>query len=230
MLPEDRFFWVRGEDGQEYGPVGLQELRDWVQENRAGLGTEVRRDEQNASWQPWQNYPELIALLAEVRVTSPVPGVPGLVLASLARRAGAFALDLILASILSTPVLLMLIFAYMPDWLVQVGLASARPDLYNPPELPDPQQAIGSLVADLLLIAYLAGFIAAHGQTPAKALWRMKVVDVRGQKPGLGRAILRAVAIVFSMTLFFVPFIYVFVDPQRRAFHDYVAGTYVVEA
>ena len=99
MLPEKHSFWIRGEDGQEYGPVDLDELRDWVQENRAGLGTEVRLDEPGAPWNPWQNYPELVALLAEVHVTSPVPGQPGLVIARLGRRMAAFALDLVLISI-----------------------------------------------------------------------------------------------------------------------------------
>src|SRR5271156_1050378 len=99
MLPENPTFVIRGDDGQEYGPVDLQELREWVQENRAGLGTEVRRDEPNASWHPWQNFPELIALLAEVHVTSPVPGQPALVIAPLWRRLAAFVLDFILAVI-----------------------------------------------------------------------------------------------------------------------------------
>src|ERR1035441_8580028 len=102
MLPEKNSFWIRGDDGQEYGPVDLNGLRDWVQENRAGLGTEVRLDEPDAPWHPWQNYPELVALLAEVHVTSPVPGQPGMVIASVGRRVIAFALDLILISILVT--------------------------------------------------------------------------------------------------------------------------------
>ena len=229
MLPEDRFFWVRGEDNAEYGPVDLQELREWVQENRAGLGTEVRRDEPGARWEPWQNHPELIALLAEARVTCPVPDVPGLALASLARRAGAFALDLILVSILVTPLFTALAFAYMPDWVVQMGLASVRPESYAAPDLDGAPRIIANMCSDLLLIAYLAGFIAAHGQTPAKALWRIRVVDAQGQKPSLGRAILRAVAVIFSMGLLFIPFTYVFLNPQRRALHDYVAGTYVVK-
>ena len=99
MLPENNDFFIRGEDGEEYGPVGLDELRNWVRENRAGLGTEVRRDEPGAPWNQWQGYPELVALLAEAHVTSPVPGVPGLVLAPMGRRIGAFAVDLLLLTI-----------------------------------------------------------------------------------------------------------------------------------
>ena len=66
--PPPPAFIVRGDDGEEYGPVDLAELREWVRENRAGLGTVVRPDRPDASWQPWQNYPELVALLAAVPI------------------------------------------------------------------------------------------------------------------------------------------------------------------
>jgi uncharacterized RDD family membrane protein YckC len=32
------------------------------------------------------------------------------------------------------------------------------------------------------------------------------------------------------MGLFFIPFLHVFLNPQRRAFHDLIADTCVVEA
>ena len=73
-------------------------------------------------------------------------------------------------------------------------------------------------------------FIAAHGQTPAKSLLRLRVVDQFGQKPDLLKVLLRAVVLIFSISLFFIPLTYAFFNPQRRALHDFVAGTYVVEA
>ena len=86
MLPENPMFFVRGEDGVEYGPVDLAELREWVAENRAGIGTEVKRPEPGSVWEPWQNFPELVALLAEVNVTSGVPGEPGIAVAPIAQN------------------------------------------------------------------------------------------------------------------------------------------------
>ena len=73
MLPENRLFWIRGDDDKEYGPVNLEELREWVRENRAGLGTFVRTDQPDAPWQHWQQYPELVALLAEVQAAAKTP-------------------------------------------------------------------------------------------------------------------------------------------------------------
>jgi uncharacterized RDD family membrane protein YckC len=229
MLPEKNSFWIRGDDGQEYGPANLDELRDWVRENRAGLGTEVRLDEPNAAWHPWQNYPELVALLAEVRVTSPVPGQPGLVIAPVGRRVIAFALDLILIIIPVLIICVTLALVFAPDWYVQ-AVVSGSQHPFNPPDLPLDANVVVNLIYDLMLALYFAGFHAAHGQTPAKALLRLRVVDQSGRKPGPVKAFLRALALIFSMSLLFLPFAFVFFNPQRRALHDLIAGTYVVEA
>jgi len=229
MLPENRAFIIRGDDGEEYGPVDMDELRDWVQENRAGLGTVVRLDEPGSLWQPWQYYPELVALLAEARVTSPVPGQPGLVIAPLGRRICAFVIDLFLVVVLSFPILMVLALIYMPDWCVQSALASMQPQLTSSPQLPLNDRIIGSLISDMIMAFYMAGFHAAHGKTPAKAILRIRVVDENGKKPHFVKSLLRALVMVFSLSLYGVPLAYAFLNPQRRAFHDFVAGTYVVE-
>jgi len=229
MLPENRAFLIRGDDGQEYGPVDLAELREWVRENRAGLGTEVRHDDPGAPWQPWQNYPELVALLAEVQVTSPVPGQPALVIAPLGKRLLAFAMDLILSGLLSFPILFALALIYIPDWCVQSALASLQAQT-TPPELPVHARILGSLISDVILACYMGGFHAAHGRTPGKSLMHLRVVDQTGRKPPLIKSFLRALMLIISMGLFFMPFVYVFLNPQRRALHDLVADTCVVEA
>jgi uncharacterized RDD family membrane protein YckC len=229
MLPENPSFWIRGDDGQEYGPVDLAELRAWAQENRAGLGTEVRLDEPGARWNPWQSYPELVALLAEVHVTSPVPGQPGLVIAPLGRRLIAFVLDLILISILVTPIFLTMTLIFLPDWFVQYVVASSQTP-FSLPDLPLNGKLVADLVSDFVLVLYFTGFHAAHGKTPAKALLRLRVVNQLGQKPGVLKSFLRALALIFSMSLFFLPFIYAFFNPQRRTLHDLVADTCVVKA
>ena len=229
MMPEKHSFWVRGDDGQDYGPVDLGELRGWVRENRAGLGTEVRLDEAGAPWQPWHHYPELVALLAEVHVTSPVPGQPGLVIAPMGRRVAAFALDLMLISILLTPIFFTLAVVFLPDWFVQYVVASSLTP-FSFPDLPLAGRIVSDLIYDVTVVSYFTGFYAAHGQTPAKALLRLRVVDQSGRKPTAMKSVVRAVVLIFSMSLFFLPIAYAFFNPQRRALHDVVARTYVVQA
>jgi uncharacterized RDD family membrane protein YckC len=230
MLPENTDFFVRGDDGEEYGPVDLEELRNWVQENRAGLGTEVRRDDPGATWQAWQNYPELVALLAEVQGTGPVPAGPGVAPAPLGKRFLAFAMDLILSGLLSFPILFTLALLCLPDWCVQSALASLSVPPGPQPDLPADARILGSLISDVILGCYMGGFHAVHGFTPGKALMHLRVVDQTGQKPTPTRSFLRALVLIVSMGLLFIPFAYVFLNPQRRAFHDMIADTYVVES
>jgi uncharacterized RDD family membrane protein YckC len=220
---------VRGEDGQEYGPVALDELRQWVRENRAGLGTEVRLDEAGASWHPWQNYPELVALLAEAQATCSVPGQPGLVIAPVGRRIAAFVLDLALIVLLYLPIIVPVALIYMPDFCVEYAVAASRPP-FSSPVVTLYQELVINMIFNLVLTLYVTGFHSAHGQTPAKALLRLRVVDQSGGKPSVTKSFLRALALIFSMNLFFLPLACAFFNPQRRTLHDFVAGTYVVEA
>jgi len=230
MLPEDRFFLIRGEDDQEYGPVGLEELREWVRENRAGLGSEVRRDESGSSWQPWQNYPELVALLAEVRGTSGAVGVPvGLTIAPMWRRVAAFVLDLIFWNILTTPIVYTVMTLNVADWQSQIIALVLDPQNQQSPTFRH-YVLICNVVTYLILLAYLVGFYVAHGKTPGKALMGLRVVDETGQKPAASRILLRGLAFVVSLYVCGFPFLWVFLSPERRAPHDFMAGTWVVEA
>ena len=239
MLPESRSFYIRGEDGEEYGPADLSELREWVRENRAGIGTEVRRDEPHGTWNDWQTYPELVALVAEVHVTSPVPGQPTLIIAPMGRRVAAFGIDLMLVMALWTPIMFIVVMVYMPDLcqrFVEYFNATVAAAMANPPgtppsfEVPQSEEMKLSLVFHSVLLLYMAGFNLAHGQTPAKGMLRMRVVDQFGRKPGPIKILLRALLLIFSINLFFIPLAYAFFNPQRRAFHDFIVGTYVVEA
>jgi uncharacterized RDD family membrane protein YckC len=235
MLPESQSFYIRGEDGDEYGPADMTELREWVRENRAGIGTEVRRDEPGGTWNDWQTYPELIALLAEVHVTSPVPGQPSLILAPLGRRISAFILDLILIIALWIPLMVTFALLYMPDFCNRFvdycNAAIANPQVSPPPFLvPQPEEIELNLIFYFVVFLYMLIFTLAHGQTPAKAILRLRVVDESGGKPAPLKILIRAVSLVISMNLLCLPFTYAFFNPQRRAVHDFIAGTYVVEA
>jgi uncharacterized RDD family membrane protein YckC len=228
MLPEYRVYFVRGEDNLEYGPVDMEELREWVRENRAGLGTSIRYDEPGSTWQPWQNYPELIALLAEARVAGPTQGPPGLVIAPIWRRAMAWILDLIPLFILFIPILSILsVFLSMDD----ITKAMADPSTLATVPSPIFHQVVAfQIIVNAFVVLYLAWFYTRRGQTPAKALLHLRVVDRNGHNPTLVRSFIRALAFIFSINLFFFPMTYAFLNPQRRTFHDFVAGTYVVEA
>ncbi len=228
-MPENRDYWIRGDDGQEYGPAGIDELREWVRENRAGLGTEVRAGGFDAAWQPWQSYPELVALLAEVQGGGTgLGGLAGLTLAPYWRRILASVLDFILSSILASPIIYVVMSTYSPNWEEQMVNLLQHPQ--------DPVSSdfrfyltIGNFISYLMLTLYLSGFYAAHGKTPGKSILRIRVVNHAGQKPSFVQSLTRGIAFSFSFYLLGIPFAYAFFNPQRRAFHDFLAGTCVVE-
>jgi uncharacterized RDD family membrane protein YckC len=88
---------------------------------------------------------------------------------------------------------------------------------------------LANIVNQSMLVMYFTCFIAAHAQTPAKQLLRLRVVTADGQTPYLAKSLVRALALVFSANLLFLPMLYVFFNPERRGLHDLLAGTYVVE-
>jgi uncharacterized RDD family membrane protein YckC len=218
-------FIIKGDDGLEYGPVELAELREWVREKRAGLGTRVRQDEPEAIWQPWQHYPELVALLAESQARDTVAVAP------LSRRLIGFLIDLFLINILFVlifyGILLPLYPAIFAPWFAasQAMLASGQLASFHPPA---PAESLLELLTVTLFLLYFAGYHFAHGRTPGKSIVRLRVVDRHGEKPTVSRALVRALVLCLSGYLF-VPLLFIFLHPQRRALHDLAAGTYVVE-
>ena len=231
-------FIVRGDDGEEYGPVELAELREWVRENRAGLGTQVCPAAGPVRWQPWQQFPELVALLAEVRATGRIlPPLPEAapVLAPMGRRSMALLLDLLLAFFLVAPVV-MVLYWLQPAPVIVAQLEPYYASLLAGGTPPSTTAALtracmvgGNIAGFLIPLLYFAGFQAAHGRTPAKSLLRLRVVDGQGRQPTFAMALLRGVVLMISINLYGLPLLYAFFNPQRRALHDIAAGTYVVE-
>jgi hypothetical protein len=235
-MAESIAYFVRGDDGVEYGPVDLAELREWVAENRVGLGTSVRPDAPNSTWSAWQFYPELVALLAEVRTVGNPSALP--VLAPVARRIGALVCDLFLSLLLALGTLA-IFYAFLPreviiqqaQFWVQFYEATAQGLNPNgdPPPLPEWYMIAGEIVSFVLPLLYFTCFNAAHGRTPGKSILHLQVVDGQGRKPSFRMALVRGLILMVCVKLWGIPFIYALLNPQRRALHDLVAGTYVVE-
>ncbi len=228
MPPPSPNFIVRGDDGNDYGPVDLLELREWVRENRAGLGTTVRRDEPGALWQPWQYHPELVALLAEARVAGSTLSGTGLVLAPPVRRAAAFVIDMILIYIPVILIFMEVLSIGQPALMAHWMQTSSAGD-FSSPNFPPLYEALLDFLAFGGIILYMAGFHYAHGRTPGKSILGLRVVDENGEKPSASKSLLRAAVLSVSVFFLYLPLLYAFVHPQRRAIHDLVAGTSVVE-
>ena len=99
-------------------------------------------------------------------------------------------------------------------------------ELFALPAGPALVRALPSLI---LLYLYLALHWAGTGQTVGGRLLRIGVVDRRGAPPGPLRTLLRAVAHAGGGAAGALGWIFAVFDLERRAFHDKIAGTWVVQ-
>jgi uncharacterized RDD family membrane protein YckC len=78
-------------------------------------------------------------------------------------------------------------------------------------------------------LAYFPYFWANGGATPGMRIFRLRVVrDVDGGPVSGVQAILRLIGYWVSATVFYLGFVWVFIDQRRRGWHDLIAGTVVI--
>jgi uncharacterized RDD family membrane protein YckC len=80
----------------------------------------------------------------------------------------------------------------------------------------------------LVVAAYFTAFWAAAGQTPGMRLLRLRLTDMSGSQPGVGRSLLRLIGCLAAVSFLFIGFLPVLVDSRRRALQDFLARTLVV--
>jgi uncharacterized RDD family membrane protein YckC len=82
----------------------------------------------------------------------------------------------------------------------------------------------------VLPLAYFPIFWVRGGQTPGMRPFNLYVVrDSDGGPISTGQAILRLVGTWIAALPLYLGFVWVFIDPRRRGWHDLIAGTVVIE-
>jgi uncharacterized RDD family membrane protein YckC len=212
-------YYVLGDDGEEYGPVAETELREWVRENRIGLGTKVREEQEGAKWELLENVPGLKTWIEEAHAGALFPGLPQYEPAPWHLRLAAFLVDSIILSIpcvLSLTVILAFLPVEIPKDPEQLKALLTGP---GTPLFWAVQ--IWALVAQVI---YLTFFHGGCGQTPGKKLCRIRVMNHQGGNPSYVQAFGRAlVASVLNIGA-----VLVLLLPRNQALHDLTARTYVV--
>ncbi len=163
----------------------------------------------------------------------PDEGVPEVLeLASRGERLGAALVDGIIIGILSAAVSM--------GWgrLVETSLpANLGEEIMEITASPFWGSFIESIVGFLMFIAIHGYFLAENGQTLGKKLLGIKIVTMGGTKPRMEALLLlrTLVPILLGTIPIAGPYLYlagiiiIFARP-RRCFHDYIAGTKVVQA
>jgi uncharacterized RDD family membrane protein YckC len=82
----------------------------------------------------------------------------------------------------------------------------------------------------VIALLYFPFFWARGGQTPGMRPFGLRVVrDRDGTSIGWGTALLRLVGLWVAGAVFYIGFIWIFVDKRRRGWQDLIAGTVVVK-
>ena len=80
----------------------------------------------------------------------------------------------------------------------------------------------------LLLFAYYVGALTWKGTTIGGIICNLRVVRTDGQPLRPADAVVRSLAAIFSFVALGLGFLWILRDPERQAWHDRIASTYVV--
>jgi uncharacterized RDD family membrane protein YckC len=84
-------------------------------------------------------------------------------------------------------------------------------------------------VGFLLALAYHVTFWTLKGTTLGGIICQLRLVRTDGTLVGFPEALVRGLTGIFSLMVLGIGFLWILRDPERQAWHDRVAGTYVVK-
>jgi uncharacterized RDD family membrane protein YckC len=141
---------------------------------------------------------------------------PAVAYAGLATRVIAFVIDILIIQAVT--------------WIVGAVAAVIASMLRLSDGLETALVAAGAVVATLWAVSYFTFFWVTTGQTPGNRLLQIRVLDAGGSTLPLGRALVRVPAAVLSALILFVGYLTILVDSQRRALHDRLLRSVVIDA
>ena len=149
---------------------------------------------------------------------------PGYEFAGHGGRLVAYILDCILIYILLFGPLLVLIAIGNA-----IGSDVSRPRAADPDAFSVFALIVVVVLGIVLVFGYFPFFWVRGGQTPGMKPFGLVVVrDADGGRLRTRTAILRLIGMYIASTVFYLGFIWIFIDKRRRGWHDLIAGTVVV--
>jgi len=90
---------------------------------------------------------------------------------------------------------------------------------------------VGSILIGIVTLLYFPWFWVRGGQTPGQRMMGIRVVrDTDGGPISWGSAFLRLIGYWISSVVFYLGYIWVFIDKRRRGWFDLIGGTVVIKA
>jgi uncharacterized RDD family membrane protein YckC len=214
---------IIGGDGVEYGPATLDELRSWILDGRVAGMTRVWRSDL-AAWSAADRYTELRPDLARLHAAA---------VTTWARPCGFWAR---LAAYIIDRFVLVAIF-------IAVWSPIAEPRHWAVPEIPQEltqasfdqfRQQMGVWMDHAVPIFYPIFLLydvlltGRFGATLGKMAIGAKITLVDGSPITYRRALLRWLGARVSDFCLFVGYFMILTNPEKRALHDWLAGTRVI--
>ena len=81
----------------------------------------------------------------------------------------------------------------------------------------------------LLLLTYHIGFWTWKGTTVGGIICQLRVVRVDGAPLRFADALVRGLSSIFSLAVLGLGCLWILRDPDRQAWHDRIAGTFVIK-
>jgi uncharacterized RDD family membrane protein YckC len=145
---------------------------------------------------------------AEVVVAAPVAGYGGLVTRAIAAAIDALLIDLAALFVAAVVALVLSIFPITDHTKSLLAV-------------------VGGVLFAVWVVSYFVTFWTTTGQTPGDRVMRVRVLRENGGTLGPWRATLRLAAAVLGL-VFFLGYLPILFNHRRRALHDWVGGTVVV--
>jgi uncharacterized RDD family membrane protein YckC len=117
--------------------------------------------------------------------------------------------------------------------IVNIAIQSLTRTRLNPADVSNVGLVMSSMginftISMTLNLLYESFFLVQYGATPGKMIFKLKVITPDGGPISWGRAIGRYFAKILSGITLLIGYIMAAFDPEKRALHDYIAGTRVI--
>ncbi len=218
---------IIGGDGHEYGPVTLEEIRQWCEDGRVDPGTLVWLND-DRRWLPAASRDELkwdLRSPAAPPVLPPPPMVEELRPAGFWVRSAAYVVDAMMMVFLVSIVT----YPWQAEFSEIGNAALAQLKSANPDMAVILRFWKASMLVDLpVSFVYFVGFNTLRGATPGKQMLGLRILNADGSRLTFGRAFLRHCGEWISRLTLGAGFLLVLITPQKQALHDLLAQTRVV--
>ena len=94
----------------------------------------------------------------------------------------------------------------------------------------DPALLMGFVLFTGIGMTYLLVFHIILGRTLGMRLFKMRVIDIYGDRPSPARCAARCAGYLAGVATLFLGFLWMGFDSEKRGLHDWIAGTYVIRA